>query len=32
VRNGDKISAIKAYMEETGADLITAKKKIDEMA
>jgi ribosomal protein L7/L12 len=31
VRQGDKIGAIKAFREETGADLAAAKRKIDEL-
>ena len=30
-RAGDKIGAIKAHREETGADLATAKRAIDEL-
>lgn len=31
VRQGDKIGAIKAYREETGADLATAKKAVEDL-
>jgi ribosomal protein L7/L12 len=32
LRRGKKVLAIKIYREVTGASLVTAKKKVDEMA